>query len=282
MRRLTTFPSRAKAGVYLIKEGKDIVYIGHSRTDVYKTMYRHFQEWTHREQEVTTYAGQNLDNFTVRVIYCTPKQAEAAEKYLIKRHKPRDNKYKYDSIILLPYDKKTGKQINETPTAPNRAWKPDPRDMVQDYSDFKPEYTEPFDLFGIENITTFNVAPGKFIFKTGYNFTPKMIQANIDKLTNTQDWEVWEWYTSRTTSSKYLKLYQKSTDTNLNIRFSNHSQVIDRTYNRGETVEELQKTFLDYMPEIEPGQETEWDINTAEGYKKFTNWVLQQSKTPQS
>jgi hypothetical protein len=102
MRRLTTFPARAKAGVYLIKEGKDIVYIGHSRTDVYKTMYRHFQEWTHREQEVTTYAGQDLDKYTVRVIYCTAKQAEAAEKYLIKRHKPRDNKYKYESIILLP------------------------------------------------------------------------------------------------------------------------------------------------------------------------------------
>ena len=112
-------------------------------------MYRHFQQWTHRQQEVTTYAGQDLDNFTVRVIYCTPKQAEAAEKYLIKKHKPRDNKYKYDSIILLPYDKKTGEQINDTPTAPNSAWKPDPRDMVQDYSDFTPDDAEPFDLFGI-------------------------------------------------------------------------------------------------------------------------------------
>ena len=149
-RKYTTFPARQKSGVYLIKEGKDIVYIGHSRTDVYKTMYRHFQTWNHREQEVTTYSGQDLNDFSVRVIYCTPKQAEAAEKYLIKRHKPRDNKYKYESIILLPYDKQTGEKINETPTAPNSAWKPDPRDMVRDYSDYDNNNTEPFDLFGIE------------------------------------------------------------------------------------------------------------------------------------
>jgi hypothetical protein len=150
--KYTTFPARSKSGVYMIKEAGIIVYIGHSRTDVYKTMYRHFQQWTHREQEVTTYAGQDIDNFTVRVIYCTPKQAEAAEKYLIKRYKPRDNKYKYDSIILLPYDEKTGKAIQEAPTAKNSEWKPDPRDMVRDYSDYyvtEEESAEPFDLFGI-------------------------------------------------------------------------------------------------------------------------------------
>jgi hypothetical protein len=150
--RFTTFPERKKSGVYFIKEGKDIVYIGHSTKDLYKTMYRHFQQWSHQGQEVITYAGNDLDDYTVRVIYCTPKQAEAAEKYLIKKHKPRDNSYKYEDIELTTYDKNTGRLTQETQTAPDYQWKPDPKDMVQDYSDYYQD-TKPFDLFGIQNKT---------------------------------------------------------------------------------------------------------------------------------
>jgi hypothetical protein len=151
--RFTTFPERKKSGVYLIKEDNTIVYIGYSTKDLYKTMYRHFQAWNHREQEVITYAGQDLDRYSVRVIYCTPKQAEAAEKYLIKKYKPRDNTYKYEDIILNTYDKSTGKKIQETQTAPDYVWKPDPRDMIIDYSDILPEDSEPFALFGVQKKT---------------------------------------------------------------------------------------------------------------------------------
>ena len=61
----TNFPLRKKSGVYLIKK-KDlgsIVYVGFSGSDLYKTMYRHFQQWTHPQQPVVTYVNQDRNNF---------------------------------------------------------------------------------------------------------------------------------------------------------------------------------------------------------------------------
>ena len=99
MRRRAQFPDRARAGVYLIKESGVIVYVGYSGYDVYKTMYRHFQEWNHQTQEVVTYNADS-GRYTVRVIYCTPQQAAALELALIKRHNPRDNADKYNAVQL--------------------------------------------------------------------------------------------------------------------------------------------------------------------------------------
>ena len=118
MRRRAQFPDRAKSGVYLIKESGVIVYVGYSGYDVYKTMYRHFQEWNHQTQDVVTYNADN-GNYTVRVIYCTPQQAAALELALIKRHNPRDNADKYNAVQLDAKAKRALESYKETePEAP--------------------------------------------------------------------------------------------------------------------------------------------------------------------
>jgi hypothetical protein len=112
----TRFPERGKTGVYLIKENGKIVYIGYSQYDLYKTMYRHFQQWNHTGQEVVSYNAQGNDNYTVRIVYCTPDQASRLEKYLISKHKPRDNAQTYELDFR---DKKTGEAYeNSEPQTP--------------------------------------------------------------------------------------------------------------------------------------------------------------------
>lgn len=96
----TNFPDRKKSGVYLIKQ-KDsgvIVYVGFSGSDLYKTMYRHFQKWDHPSQPVVTYVNKDRNNYLVRVVYCTPKQAAALEELLIVKYKPTDNPQKLEFI----------------------------------------------------------------------------------------------------------------------------------------------------------------------------------------
>ena len=53
----TTFPNlRGKSGVYIVKnKAGQIVYVGHSASDLYKTMYRHFQSWHDPKQIRVTY-----------------------------------------------------------------------------------------------------------------------------------------------------------------------------------------------------------------------------------
>ena len=87
----TNFPARGRSGVYLIHDDDGrIVYVGFGRKDVYKALYRHFQQWndgTGRER--TTF---DRDAHTVRMVY-TPnwKQAERLERALILRHRPEGN-----------------------------------------------------------------------------------------------------------------------------------------------------------------------------------------------
>lgn len=82
-----------QAGVYLIKSKRSdkIIYVGYSETQLYKTIYRHFQEWNDRNQDRFTY---NKTGYLVRIIFTTPGRAAILEKYLIKKLKPRDNKDK--------------------------------------------------------------------------------------------------------------------------------------------------------------------------------------------
>lgn len=91
----TTFRNaNKKSGVYLIKENGEIVYVGYSGSNLYRTLYRHFQAWNHSYQKVITYKGNNLNRYTVRVILTTPQQADRLETYLIKKYLPRDNQQK--------------------------------------------------------------------------------------------------------------------------------------------------------------------------------------------
>lgn len=110
----TNFPeTQNRTGVYLIKENGKIVYVGKSGYNLYKTLYRHFQEWNHKYQEVISYKGPMYSRrkYTVRVIYCTPKQANALEKKLIMKYVPRDNTQKYDLFNLPPVEKKYHDQV---------------------------------------------------------------------------------------------------------------------------------------------------------------------------
>ena len=99
----TTFKHlRKRSGVYIIKDGKEVLYIGHSKTQLYKTLYRHFQKWKHPFQTVFTYRYKEMSAFKVRVILTTPARAEKLEHFLIKKLKPRDNIDKYPEEQTTP------------------------------------------------------------------------------------------------------------------------------------------------------------------------------------
>lgn len=92
---------KPQSGVYFIKSKRtdEIVYIGFSKGNLYKTIYRHFQRWVDTSREVKTRFTYNKTGYQVRVIFTTPHRAEYLEKYLILKMKPRDNKLKYDSYL---------------------------------------------------------------------------------------------------------------------------------------------------------------------------------------
>lgn len=109
-------------GVYLIKHKGKIVYVGLSRTDARKTMYRHFQVWNDRRTDWTkkmqpydrvTYEGKNRADFLVKVIFCkTGIEAEILEQLLIGKFKPKDNSLKIYLYSDAEYNKMTVKLNN--------------------------------------------------------------------------------------------------------------------------------------------------------------------------
>lgn len=92
---------KPQSGVYFIKSDRTdkIVYIGFSEANLYKTIYRHFQEWTDISRTVKTRFTYAKFGYQVRVIFTTPARAALLEKYLILRMKPRDNGLKYDGYL---------------------------------------------------------------------------------------------------------------------------------------------------------------------------------------
>jgi hypothetical protein len=88
----TTFPARQRAGVYVIRKAGRLRYIGFSRSDVYKALYRHFQTWNDRSRPDPRIVYRNLGDVTVRVIYTdSAQQAGRLERALIIRFTPPDN-----------------------------------------------------------------------------------------------------------------------------------------------------------------------------------------------
>ncbi|MCX6265869.1 MAG: hypothetical protein NTW16_00725 [Bacteroidetes bacterium] len=104
----TTFRATVgRAGVYLIKENGRLVYVGMSAKNLYRTLYRHFEKWHHSTQEVVTYVSKlKRNNYSVRVVLCTPSQADRLERALIVRHQPRDNENKFSQYTLTMADDK--------------------------------------------------------------------------------------------------------------------------------------------------------------------------------
>lgn len=93
-----------KSGVYIIKDKKTnkILYVGGSSNNVYRTMYRHFQEWSDKQKRAT----YKKFGTKIRVILGTKNQAFRLERYLTKKLDPRDIDYKYRQVELDFKDKK--------------------------------------------------------------------------------------------------------------------------------------------------------------------------------
>jgi excinuclease UvrABC nuclease subunit len=111
--------TKERSGVYLIYYGSDKkpVYIGMSASNLYKTILRHFQEWNDPAQQRTVYPQDPL--YKVSVVYTTPKQAPKLEKMLILRHKPDDNRHKWEGLEIeniYTEDKKVLNTFDLTPT----------------------------------------------------------------------------------------------------------------------------------------------------------------------
>lgn len=114
---------KGRPGVYFIKENGTLVYVGCSRSDVYETAYRHFQQWNDpRGYERTTYADQLAFNiYTISVQATLPDDAMDVESAYITKYRPRDNKYKLDAIEVRQLVKEMNQQLTHvlvTETAP--------------------------------------------------------------------------------------------------------------------------------------------------------------------
>jgi excinuclease UvrABC nuclease subunit len=93
--------TKKQSGVYLIQSKRTgkVVYIGYSETQLYNTIYRHFQKWVDIQRAVKTRFTYSKTGYKVRVIFTTPARAATIEKYLIMKLKPRDNSLKYESYL---------------------------------------------------------------------------------------------------------------------------------------------------------------------------------------
>ena len=106
-----------KPGTYIIykETGADKprvpVYVGFSGSNVYKTLYRHFQSWNDSTQVRTTYS--KTGPYKVRVILSGPKTAEKLERLLLSKLQPKDNPRKL-ALILTKADKKIIEELNST------------------------------------------------------------------------------------------------------------------------------------------------------------------------
>src|SRR5262249_39702833 len=90
---------KGKAGVYLIKERGDLVYVGSSTKHLYATLMRHFQTWRRYKGFWRGQYGEghdpgltyDRDRVEVAVRVTSPSTALDEESRLIRRLKPRDN-----------------------------------------------------------------------------------------------------------------------------------------------------------------------------------------------
>jgi len=99
------------SGVYVIKEHDEIVYIGSSKSCLYKTAFRHFHEWNCKTQYRVTYKHILNDSvFTIGVLLCDPEEAVKIESEWIRKYQPKDNRNgKEDLNHVVNYRRKYSK-----------------------------------------------------------------------------------------------------------------------------------------------------------------------------
>lgn len=93
------------AGVYQIKSKRTgkIVYVGHSKTQLLRTILRHFQTWNDREQERKVWPKMG---YVVQFTVTTPRRAQILEAILVNDLRPRFNKDTLTGTRLTPADQK--------------------------------------------------------------------------------------------------------------------------------------------------------------------------------
>ena len=110
----TNFPhTQKKSGVYLVmsRQTKKIVYIGYSQSQLYKTMYRHFEKWPDPTQVRVTL---DRDRYLVRVVLVGPKKAAKLEQALIAKYKPTRNPEQVKTADLTKAERaKMDKEFND-------------------------------------------------------------------------------------------------------------------------------------------------------------------------
>ena len=109
----TNFPKRGVSGAYLIYKNGVLRYVGMSQSNVYRTMYRHFQSWEDSKQVRVTY--KQLKGILVRVIYCSPTNAAKIERALIVKYRPQDNPDKLQNYILTPGEQSIVDTVSNSP-----------------------------------------------------------------------------------------------------------------------------------------------------------------------
>ena len=96
-----------KSGVYAIREGDTLVYVGESHKGrLYTTITRHFQRWRRKKKWWSGLFGKSADpGYTyergacsVAVVVMRADRATAKQYELIQRLKPRDNQVDGDGI----------------------------------------------------------------------------------------------------------------------------------------------------------------------------------------
>jgi GIY-YIG catalytic domain len=113
--RKTSFNIRNKSGVYIIYEGKKVVYVGESSNNLYRTMYRHFQSWNDDTQYRAVF---NPDKVKVRIILCTATQATKLEAALILKYYPEKNKNRYEGFTTDSSEKKVLEKFENLEDSP--------------------------------------------------------------------------------------------------------------------------------------------------------------------
>ena len=110
------FKERGRPGCYIITKNGKTLYVGHSKRDIYKTLYRHFQSWNDRTQVRVTY-NPNDTAIKVRIIYTnTPAQAATLERALIIKREPRDNPQKLLNYTTTEREETIYEQFTHLPT----------------------------------------------------------------------------------------------------------------------------------------------------------------------
>ena len=84
-----------QSGVYIISKKDIILYVGHSKNNVIRTMYRHFYLWNNKKQYRVTYLT-NQKEYKVCIIFASPANCVEIEKSLVIGLQPPDNEVKFE------------------------------------------------------------------------------------------------------------------------------------------------------------------------------------------